>query len=98
MEVILLATYFKDSKEKREFIIDRKYNLSNEGVVDNFNYENQSKSGVCNDKSRVTIKATKKEIKEIKHKSNACVITTACIDLLCEKITGMSIKNTKEFL
>ena len=93
-----MTTYFNNSDDKRKFIVSRKWKLVFEGQLKKYNKIASSNSGVCSDKTTITILIENNIVKDIKHKSESCVITTSCTDILCEKIIGKKLNEAIYFM
>lgn len=93
-----MGAYFKDNEEKRKYLVSRGFNLANKGTIENSSVQHFVGASHCADSSTGYANLEGDLIKEVKHDSKACVITTSAIDILMEMITGKNVNDAIRIL
>jgi nitrogen fixation NifU-like protein len=78
----------------KEIILDRYQNPQNRGKVEG-GVEAQEANYLCGDKLKIGVKIKKGVIKEARFEGGGCAISLAAVDLLLDKIVGMSLEEVK---
>lgn len=83
----------------REEILDHYKKPRNEGVLDEGlkDTEFEGKNPSCGDKTTIYLKIEDGVIKEIKHETDGCAISTASTSILSEELVGTPVEEVKEY-
>ena len=79
----------------REEILDHSKRPRNEGKLEKEGVEKEGKNPSCGDETDIYIKTEEEEIKEIKHRTDGCAISTAATSILSDRLVGMSVEKVK---
>ncbi|MFB6204345.1 MAG: iron-sulfur cluster assembly scaffold protein [Candidatus Nanohaloarchaea archaeon] len=75
----------------REEILDHYKNPRNEGTLDGLKQEGVNPS--CGDNTTIYLELERSEIKDVKHETDGCAISTAGISILSEELPGMKVED-----
>lgn len=78
----------------RDEILDLYKNPRNEGKLDT-EAEAEAENPSCGDHTHVYVEVEGSEIKDIKHETDGCAISTAAISITSEELKGMSIEQAQ---
>jgi len=79
----------------REEILDHSKRPRNEGKLEQEGVESEGKNPSCGDETDIYLKIENGEIKEIKHETDGCAISTASTSILSNRLVGMSTEEVK---
>ena len=79
----------------REEILDHSKRPRNEGKLDEEDAKTEGKNPSCGDETDIYLKVEEGEVKEIKHETDGCAISTASTSILSDKLVGMSVEEVK---
>lgn len=79
----------------KEDILDMYRNPRNEGEIEDAIVQ-EGENPSCGDDTDIFIQVENDEIKEIKHKTDGCAISTAAISIITDEIKGMKVDEVKE--
>lgn len=77
----------------RDEILDHYKHPRNEGELEGLSEEGHNSS--CGDSTEVFLDIEDSEIKEMKHQTDGCAISTAATSILSEEIVGMDVEEVR---
>lgn len=80
----------------REEILDHSKRPRNEGKLDGEDAKTEGKNPSCGDETDIYLKVEDGEVKEIKHETDGCAISTASTSILSNRLVGMKVEEVKE--
>lgn len=80
----------------REEILDHSKRPRNEGKLEDEGVEKEGKNPSCGDETDIYLKVEDGEVKEIKHETDGCAISTASTSILSDRLVGMTVDEIKE--
>lgn len=79
----------------RDEILDLYKNPRNEGQLDT-ELEAEGENPSCGDHTHIYIEVEDGKIRDIKHETDGCAISTAAISIASDELKGMDIKNVED--
>lgn len=79
----------------RDEILDLYRNPRNEGELET-DCSSEGENPSCGDSTEIFVKVEDGKIKDVKHKTEGCAISTSAISILTEKIKGMETEEVEE--
>lgn len=79
----------------KEDILDFYRNPRNEGTLET-GTEAEGENPSCGDHTHVYLEVDEGEVKQVKHKTDGCAISTAAVSILTEELAGMNTGEVKE--
>ncbi|MFT4893122.1 MAG: nitrogen fixation NifU-like protein [Candidatus Nanohaloarchaea archaeon] len=73
----------------RDEILDLYKNPRNEGELDT-EHKAEGENSSCGDSTEIFVEVEGGEVKDVKHQTDGCAISTASISILADEIQGMS--------
>ncbi|MFB6181210.1 MAG: Fe-S cluster assembly sulfur transfer protein SufU [Candidatus Nanohalobium sp.] len=80
----------------RDEILDHYKRPRNEGSLEDDDIESEGKNPSCGDECRVYLKVEEGKIKEIKHETDGCAISTASASIVSEELVGKDIEEVMD--
>lgn len=80
----------------RDEILDLYKNPRNEGVIDNPDFEAGGENPRCGDRTHIYLEVEEGEIKDLRHETDGCAISTAGISIVSKELEGMKVERVKE--
>lgn len=80
----------------RDEILDHYKKPRNEGKIDESGVKQEGKNPSCGDETDIYVKVENGKIKEIKHQTDGCAISTASTSILSENLIGMEVEKVME--
>jgi nitrogen fixation NifU-like protein len=74
----------------RDEILDLYKNPRNEGELDT-EYRSEGENSSCGDSTEIFVEIEDGKIKDVKHQTEGCAISTASISILTDEIEGMKV-------
>lgn len=79
----------------REEILNHSKRPRNEGKLKDESVEKEGKNPSCGDETDIYLKVEDGEIKEIKHETEGCAISTASTSILSNRLVGKKVEEVK---
>lgn len=79
----------------RDEILDLYKNPRNEGELDT-DHRAEGENPNCGDSTEIFVEIEEEEIRELKHRTDGCAISTAAISILTDEIQGMKVSEVRE--
>lgn len=79
----------------RDEILDLYKHPRNEGTLENSLHE-EGENPSCGDSLDIYVEVEDREVKDIKHKTDGCAISTAAASIVTEEVKGMNVEEVKE--
>lgn len=80
----------------RDEILDHYKKPRNEGKIEQDGVKQGGKNPSCGDETDIYVKVKNGKIKEIKHQTDGCAISTASTSILSKKLIGMNVEKVKK--
>jgi nitrogen fixation NifU-like protein len=78
----------------RDEILDLYKNPRNEGELDT-EYRSEGENSSCGDSTEIFVEIEDGKIKDVKHQTEGCAISTASISILTDEIEGMTLEEVE---
>ncbi|MFQ3275417.1 MAG: nitrogen fixation NifU-like protein [Candidatus Nanohaloarchaea archaeon] len=79
----------------RDEILDLYKNPRNEGEIET-EYKAEGENSSCGDSTEIFVEIEDGKIKDVKHQTEGCAVSTAAISILADEIQGMEVERVKE--